>query len=224
MVLTVPLRGSALRGLLHDPPRPRRVAAWSTALAAHAALLLLLLLPRAPLELPQPRMAPDTEVEWIRPEPVVVPLLPLPPATQRPRALPTPVVAPTPPPVPLAPSTPMSLPAPAPAPDASPIRHQDVLPVAPVGTSQAIAVDSVSPPPYPAPALRRSLEGTVHLLVLVGADGLPERVQVERGSGHRELDRAAREHVLAEWRFHPALRNGRAVPALVRVPIVFRVR
>src|SRR5690606_32454384 len=68
---------------------------------------------------------------------------------------------------------------------------------------QPIAVASVTPPRYPAVAMRRGLEGTVVLRVMIDASGVPEAVRIERSSGHRELDRAAREHVLAAWRFHP---------------------
>jgi protein TonB len=48
-------------------------------------------------------------------------------------------------------------------------------------------------------------------------------VEIERSSGHRELDRTAREHVLAKWRFHPAQRQGRAISAYALVPIDFRL-
>ena len=46
---------------------------------------------------------------------------------------------------------------------------------------------------------------------------------VDGRSGHRELDRSAREHVLAKWRFHPAQRQARAISAYALVPIDFRL-
>ncbi len=39
--------------------------------------------------------------------------------------------------------------------------------------------------------------------------------------GYRELDEAARRHVLRRWRFQPAMRDGRAVQAIGLVPIEF---
>ena len=59
------------------------------------------------------------------------------------------------------------------------------------------------------------------LRVLVDAFGRPVEVTVERSSGHRDLDRAARDKVLADWRFDPAQRDGVAVPAYALVPIDF---
>ena len=59
------------------------------------------------------------------------------------------------------------------------------------------------------------------LRVLVDASGRPVEVTVERSSGHRDLDRAAREKVLADWRFHPAQRDGVPVSAYALVPIDF---
>jgi len=55
---------------------------------------------------------------------------------------------------------------------------------------------------YPARALRRGLEGQVTIGIEIAVDGSASRTWVMRSSGHRELDRAAREN-LARWRFHP---------------------
>jgi protein TonB len=55
----------------------------------------------------------------------------------------------------------------------------------------------------------------------VDEQGWPKEVAIETSSGHRDLDRAAREQVLAKWRFHPATRQGRAIPAYALVPIGF---
>ena len=51
--------------------------------------------------------------------------------------------------------------------------------------------------------------------------GNPVSVEIVSGSGHRVLDRAAREQVLRHWRFVPAMRDGRPVPAIGRIPVVF---
>jgi protein TonB len=67
-------------------------------------------------------------------------------------------------------------------------------------------------------------EGTVLLEVLVDVDGRPLRVDVRRSSGHRQLDDAAREQVLARWRFRPAMRDGRAIQAIGLVPVNFMLR
>ena len=87
---------------------------------------------------------------------------------------------------------------------------------------ETLAYDVHPAPRYPRQAVRAGLEGTVTLRVLVDEQGWPRSVEIEQSSGHRELDRSAREHVLAKWRFHPAQRQGRAISAYALVPIDFR--
>jgi protein TonB len=90
------------------------------------------------------------------------------------------------------------------------------------GVSQQYA--SAPPPSYPVAARRMHHEGTVLLAVLVDVDGRPLRVDIRESSGHRQLDDAAREQVLARWRFRPAMRDGRAIQAIGLVPVNFRLR
>ncbi|HET6906063.1 MAG TPA: TonB family protein [Rhodanobacteraceae bacterium] len=84
-----------------------------------------------------------------------------------------------------------------------------------------IAYETATPPRYPIAALREGVQGTVLLRVLVDATGKPVQVMVLKSSGSRELDNAAREHVLAAWRFHPAQRDGHAIQAWAQVPVKF---
>ncbi len=94
---------------------------------------------------------------------------------------------------------------------------QDVAP--PVVTS---LTSIASPAPtYPRDALRNGITGTVELILLVDVDGHVLQVQIARSSGDRSLDNAARDQVLRNWRFQPAMRDGVAVQSLGKVPIVF---
>lgn len=77
-------------------------------------------------------------------------------------------------------------------------------------------------PRYPPVARRSGEQGTVTLRVLVTADGLPARVDLEKTSGSVHLDNAALEAVKG-WRFTPARRGSEAVEGWVLVPIVFRL-
>ncbi len=77
-------------------------------------------------------------------------------------------------------------------------------------------------PRYPRLARRRGLQGRVVLTLEVSAGGTPQKTTVAKSSGVKMLDDAAREAV-SRWRFEPALEAGRAVPAKVQVPIVFRL-
>ena len=87
----------------------------------------------------------------------------------------------------------------------------------------AIAYETATPPAYPIEAMRAGVQGTVLLKVLVDASGKPVQVVIEHGSGSRSLDDAARSHVLAAWRFHPAMRDGHAIQAWALVPVRFNL-
>jgi protein TonB len=102
---------------------------------------------------------------------------------------------------------------------------------------QTVTVDTVtlSPPPaesslapivaplpgYPRDAFNEGITGTVELELLVGVDGRVLEARVVRSSGNRQLDNAARDTVLRQWRFQPATRGGVPVQALGRLPVVF---
>ena len=92
------------------------------------------------------------------------------------------------------------------------------------GDSEAtIAYETATPPAYPSEALRAGVQGTVLLKVLVDTSGKPVQVAIERSSGSRILDDTARQHVLAAWRFHAAMRDGHAIEAWALVPVKFNL-
>jgi len=76
---------------------------------------------------------------------------------------------------------------------------------------------------YPAAAVRRELNGTVLVEIVLHTDGKVERVEVLRSSSHRLLDEAAVESVkrAAPYSFLSALPARQIV---VRLPIVFELR
>ncbi len=78
-------------------------------------------------------------------------------------------------------------------------------------------------PAYPINELRNGVGGTVLLRVLVGVDGKPLEVNIEKSSGSRALDMAARAQVLNRWKFRPATHEGQPVQAYGLVPIDFSV-
>jgi protein TonB len=96
--------------------------------------------------------------------------------------------------------------------------------IAAAGDSDAtIAYETATPPAYPIQALRGGIEGTVLLKVLVDPSGKPVAVTIAHSSGSRLLDDAARRHVLAAWRFHPAIRDGHVTEAWALVPVKFGI-
>jgi TonB family protein len=64
------------------------------------------------------------------------------------------------------------------------------------------------------------LQGVVHLRVLIGPDGEPREIRIDRSSGYKALDEAAREAV-SRSQFRPYRENGVARMAVVIVPVEF---
>lgn len=86
---------------------------------------------------------------------------------------------------------------------------------------RAPALLSSNPQPkYPPAALRAGASGTVLLDVQVDAQGAPSQITIAKRSGNRELDRAAMK-AASDWRFSPAVRDGKAVAQMVKVPVEF---
>ena len=76
------------------------------------------------------------------------------------------------------------------------------------------------------PAIARRLAelpagAPVVVLAEVDAQGNPVDVRVVERSGERDLDRAA-VNAVRQWRFEPAMRNGKAIATSVKVPVDFK--
>lgn len=158
---------------------------------------------RAPARRPPP-VAPPAPRRPVAPSPAEAPSLPAPavattPAASSPAAPPADPVA-----------TAASL-APSPAPGAGPRR-----------TPAVVDAGACAKPEYPRAALRNEETGTVTLAFLIGADGTVQDSRVERSSGHRRLDEAARA-ALSLCRFTPATVDGRPEPAWARLEYVWRI-
>lgn len=197
-----------------------RVIGWSTALALHLLALMLLLIPAAYVAAPLPRER--TVIHMITPpaaQPEPPPLMPQEPVPVR-----APTTAPRVAPLPAPTATADDVLAVPPLP-ASEVHAPSLAPVEPAppasGDGVQLQYRSAPPPSYPIAALRAGEQGTVLLRVQVDAEGRPSSVSVERSSGSRSLDAAARQQVLRRWQFVPAQVDGRAVPAVGLVPVSF---
>lgn len=81
--------------------------------------------------------------------------------------------------------------------------------------------DSLNPaPPYPATSRQLREAGRVVVRVLLGADGRPIDVVLQRSSGHDRLDQVSLDTVRG-WRFDPAAYPGTTETRWVHVPINF---
>lgn len=83
-------------------------------------------------------------------------------------------------------------------------------PAAPAKTAAVINAKSCDKPEYPAASLRAEESGTVRLMFLIGPDGKVIESKVDRSSGSRRLDEAARK-ALALCHFKPGTVDGKPV-------------
>lgn len=211
-------------------PDTNRVAGYTLAIGFNALLLMLLLVPMqgAP-DWTRPE-EPGPAITWYPPDPVPVPVTPAP--------RPVPVVQPQP--RVTSPVDRVVPVAPAPAVEPAAVLVENGSEIAPPVSAPAEGPTDIGPPAgpvagvrleylhapapdYPRAAARAGAEGTVLLEVLVGIDGRPLAVTIRDGSGDRRLDAAARDQVLQQWRFRPAMRNGQPVQAIGLVPVSFRL-
>lgn len=86
------------------------------------------------------------------------------------------------------------------------------------GISFGDAVTSFKEPAYPRLALRRGIEGSLKIKIVVSPEGVPREIIVLTSSGHEILDKAAIDAVRV-WKFIP-----QAKPYFVLKTIVFQIK
>ena len=79
-------------------------------------------------------------------------------------------------------------------------------------------------PPYPVLSNDAREQGVVTLNVMVEANGQPSSVDVVKSSGYSRLDRSARDTVLNQYRFTPAMQGGQAIRHRYRFDIRFNLK
>jgi protein TonB len=157
---------------------------------------------------PAPRVAPPApKVQAPRPAPMPVAIADPTPAPNAPVGVTTPQPPAPPIEAPVAPPAPPAPPAPS-----APARID-------MPSSDAAYLNNPKPG-YPAISKRMGEQGKVVLRVLIGTDGLPQKVEINKSSGYDRLDRQAQEAVM-RWRFVPGKRNGVPEAMWSLVPINF---
>lgn len=185
------LHGAALWGLWQTEFRSTLVQAGT--------LFVSFIEPAPPVAQP-----PRAEPRRLTPAPtrhVAAPLL----AAQAPVTAPSDYVAPAPP----APLAAVAVPEPAPAPP-KPVSLPEL----------AVACPERAPPAYPPFARRLGEQGQVVLRVFLDERGRVSEAVVNQSSGSPRLDAAALAAV-RRWQCQPAMREGRAVPAVALQPFKF---
>lgn len=205
--------------------QPARIAGLAGAIALNIAALMLLLVPvsapiaiakdEAPifqLDLPKPKPPepPPPVLKVTPPKPHPQPVQPI--QRQQPTVVPPP---------PMVFETTSNVGLPPPANTGTEVAKIDPPPPTGPLTTESLQYALAPPPSYPREALMAGVEGTVVLKVLVDVDGTPLEVEIQRSSGNRRLDDAAKRQVLRKWKFRPAIREGRAIQVYGLVPVNF---
>ena len=95
-------------------------------------------------------------------------------------------------------------------------------PVFPVGGGVTAPLALSAPDPeLPRSFHKRNFQGTAVLHVVVDSNGMPRDIRILRSLGP-DLDKAAVDAV-SKWKFAPATKDGKALPAQINVMVSFRV-
>lgn len=217
---------------LQAPPK-RKLIGFAWVVVLHALLFWALQtgLTRTVMQ-KMPTVVQALLLEEKRPEPPLLPPTPVPPAappkSAPPPKTPPPVYVP-PPDTPVVSAPPNAIAAvsatpppaatsltPAAAP-AAPARAS-----APVRTAAGVNMGQCDKPEYPSASRRMEEEGTVGLRFLVGVDGKVIQSEVEKSSGYKRLDEAARAG-LSKCQFRPAMLDGKPEQAWTTIRYVWRL-
>jgi protein TonB len=102
---------------------------------------------------------------------------------------------------------------------AAPVRHVDT---GPVRIPAVVDSRACSKPEYPAKSLRNEETGTVTLQFLIGLDGRVVESRVEKSSGYRDLDNAAR-NALSLCKFKPGTTDGKPEQSWTKMQYVWKL-
>jgi protein TonB len=79
-------------------------------------------------------------------------------------------------------------------------------------------------PPYPPVERRLGIEGTVTLRLTVGTEGQVTAAEVVKSAGREGLDQAARDWIIAHWRYRPALKDGNPAATQVMASVTYSLK
>lgn len=202
-------------------PNPARVAAYTGAIAVHALAFAFLFLP---ITYEHVQKTIEPVFVWIdAPPKVEVPPIPPPPVRQQQTERRDKVKTHVDRVITSKPDTDFVEHV---EPPAGPAIDQDIAIDPPAGPAVPAVADSMqlailaAPMLYPPQLIRRGLEGTVLVRILVDREGKPAKIELGKSSGAPELDRAALSQV-HRWRFQPMLKDGAAIEVWTTVPVKF---
>jgi protein TonB len=104
----------------------------------------------------------------------------------------------------------------------SPVQTAPAPVAAPVVTAAVISASGCEKPEYPSASKRMEEEGTVQLKFLVGVDGKVIESAIEKSSGFRRLDEAARAG-LSKCQFRPGTVDGKPQQSWASMKFTWRL-
>jgi protein TonB len=174
------------------------------------------------LEEKKPELPPPPSPQ---PPPPPAPAKPPPPQTPPPAYVPPAVTPPVSTPVnaiaAVSPTPSPATPSPSAAPAANPTPATPAT-RAPVRTAAGVNMAQCQKPEYPSASRRFEEEGTVTLRFLVDTDGKVIQAEIEKSSGYKRLDEAARAG-LSKCQFKPAMADGKAEQAWASIKYTWRL-
>ena len=174
------------------------------------------------LEEKKPELPPPPSPQ---PPPPPAPAKPPPPQTPPPAYVPPAVTPPVSTPVnaiaAVSPTPSPATPSPSAAPAANPTPATPAT-RAPVRTAAGVNMAQCQKPEYPSASRRMEEEGTVTLRFLVDTDGKVIQAEIEKSSGYKRLDEAARAG-LSKCQFKPAMTDGKAEQAWASIKYTWRL-
>lgn len=96
-------------------------------------------------------------------------------------------------------------------------------PEGPVAYTQPLTPRTQIPPQYPVQARRQGISGWVRLEFIVNTDGSVSDVTVVEAKPRKGIFDQAAVRALSRWRFHPQMQEGRPIPAIATITIVFNL-
>lgn len=174
------------------------------------------------LEDKKPELATPPAPQPPPPAPSKPPPPQTPPPAYVPPAVTPPVAAPANAIAAVSPTPSPAVPAPLAAPSATPATNPAPAARAPVRTAAGVNMAQCDKPEYPSASRRMEEEGTVTVRFLVGADGKIIQSEIEKSSGFKRLDEAARAG-LSKCQFKPAMVDGKAEQAWASIKYTWRL-
>ena len=78
-------------------------------------------------------------------------------------------------------------------------------------------------PDYPRMSVKSGEQGQVMVLVFIGVDGVPQKVELHTSSGFERLDKAGMDAAM-RWRYVPGKRGGVAETMWYLLPMTFNLK